>query len=120
MSFSYTSIHKAIAHLRRLSFIALFGLFVAGCGSQSGNKLSADDLHFAAFYADYLARSGGAGEDAAAPSTALTGAGLDTLFARHKIDQKTFDARLQAYSRDPELWRKVLQEVRRNLDQPTP
>ena len=120
MNLHFTLIQKGVAFLRRLLFIALFGLLVAGCGSQSGNKLSADDRHFAAFYADYLARSGGAGEDAAAPSTALTGAGLDTLFARHKIDQKTFDARLQAYSRDPELWRKVLQEVRRNLDQPTP
>jgi hypothetical protein len=117
LNLHFTSIQKGLALLRRLSFVVLFGLLVAGCGSPNRDKLGEDDLHFAAFYADYLARSGGAGEEAAAPSTALTGAGLDTLFARHKIDQKTFDARLQAYSRDPELWRKVLQEVRRNLDE---
>lgn len=117
MNLNFTSIQKGVALLRRLSFIALFGLLVAGCGSQNRDKLSANDLHFAAFYADYLARSGVVNEEAAPSSTALTAAGLDTLFARHKLDQKTFDARLQAYSRNPELWRKVLQEVRRNLDE---
>lgn len=117
MNLHFTPIQKGVALLRRLSFIALFGLLVAGCGSQNRDKLSADDLHFAAFYADYLARSGGASEESAVPYTALTAAGLDTLFARHKLNQRIFDARLRAYSRDPELWRKVLQEVRRNLDE---
>lgn len=117
MNLHFTPIQKGLALLRRLSFVALFGLLVAGCGSRNRDKLSADDLHFAAFYADYLARSGGTSEEAAASYTELSAAGLDTLFARHKLDQKTFDARLKAYSHDPELWRKVLQEVRRNLDE---
>lgn len=115
MNLHFTSIQNGVALLRRLSFIVLFGLLVAGCGSQNRNKLSPDDLHFAAFYADYLARSGTSAQSNAAPASELTAAGLDTLFVRHKLDQKTFDARLQAYSRDPELWRNVLQQVRRNL-----
>jgi hypothetical protein len=103
--------------LRRLSFIAFFGFLIAGCGLQKEDKLGADDLHFASFYADYLARSGVTAKGDTPPVAELTSVGLDSLFVRHKLDQKTFDARLQAYSRDPELWRKVLQEVRRNLGQ---
>jgi len=106
--------------LRRISFIALFALLIAGCGLQKQEKLNADDLHFASFYADYLARSGVTAKGDTPPIADLTSAGLDTLFVRHKIDQRTFDARLQAYSRDPELWRKVLQEVRRNLGSQKP
>jgi hypothetical protein len=94
----------------------LVGVALAGCGLQKQSRLGPDDLRFAAFYGDYLARSGVTVKDGATPGTELTSAGLDTLFARHGLDQKTFDARLQAYSCDPELWRKVLQEVRRNLE----
>jgi hypothetical protein len=120
LNLNFTLIHKGFALLRRLSFIALFGLLMAGCGAQNSDKLSVDDHHFAAFYADYLARSGVTDKGKAAPWTNLTPAGLDTLFVRHKLDQKTFDARLNAYSRDPELWRKVLLEVRRDLGQEKP
>jgi hypothetical protein len=115
LNINYTSIYKALARASRLPFLALFALLITGCGLQKQDKLNADDLHFASFYADYLARSGVTAKSDAAPASELTSAGLDTLFARHKLDQRTFDARLQAYSRDPELWRKVLQEVRRNL-----
>ncbi|NTW54455.1 MAG: DUF4296 domain-containing protein [Chlorobaculum sp.] len=107
--------YKALARVRSLSFLALFALLIAGCGLQTQEKLNTDDLHFASFYADYLARSGVTAKGDTPPLADLTSSGLDTLFVRHKLDQKTFDARLQAYSRDPELWRKVLQEVRRNL-----
>jgi hypothetical protein len=117
LNINFTSIYKGLAGVRRLSFLALFALLIAGCGSQNRDKLNADDLHFAAFYADYLARSGVSAKEDATPTPALTSAGLDTLFVRYKLDQRTFDARLQAYSHDPELWRKVLQEVRRNLSQ---
>ncbi|MGC8775020.1 MAG: hypothetical protein ACP5R6_07155 [Chlorobaculum sp.] len=117
MNLNFTSIQKALALFRRLFFIALFGLLMAGCSFERQDKLSADDLHFAAFYADYLARSGVTDKGDAALLPGLTPAGLDTLFVRHKLDQKTFEARLDAYSRNPELWRKVLLEVRRNLGQ---
>jgi len=106
-----------LATAKRLLFMALFGLVLAGCGSGGQDKLNADDHHFAAFYADYLARSGVAENGNVASLTDLTPAGLDTLLVRHKLSQKTLDARLDAYSRNPELWRKVLQEVRRNLSQ---
>lgn len=88
---------------------------VTGCGLQKQNRLGADDLRFAAFYSDYLARSGTVGNDTTAPSPKLTAEGLDTLFARHGLDRKRFDARLQAYSRDPVLWRSVLEKVRADL-----
>lgn len=104
-----------LAIVRRMSLILLVGVAIAGCGLQKQSRLGPDDLRFAAFYGDFLARSGVTAKDGAAPGTELTSAGLDTLFIRHGLDQKTFDARLQAYSRDPVLWRKVLQEVRLNL-----
>lgn len=100
--------------------MVLFLFFIAGCSLKAPDKLSADDHHFAAFYAEYLARSGTTDNGNAAPWSDLTSSGLDTLFTRHKLSQKAFDARLQAYSRNPELWRKVLQEVRRNLDKQQP
>jgi hypothetical protein len=93
----------------------LVGIAMVGCGLQKQSRLAPDDFRFAAFYGDYLARTGVTVKDGATPGTELTSAGLDTLFVRHGLDQKTFDARLQAYSNDPELWRNVLLEVRRNL-----
>jgi hypothetical protein len=98
-----------------MSLLLLIGVAMAGCGLQKQSRLGRDDFRFAAFYGDYLARSGVTVKDGATPAAELTSAGLDTLFVRHGLDQKTFDARLQAYSSDPELWRKVLLEVRRNI-----
>lgn len=98
-----------------LLLIVCAGMLVTGCGLQKQNRLGADDIRFAAFYSDYLARSGTVGGDDTALSPQLTAEGLDTLFARHGLDRRRFDARLQAYSRDPELWRSVLEKVRANL-----
>ena len=102
--------------LRRLPLFLAIGLFLAGCGLQGQPKLDAGDLRFAAFYGDYLSRTGLSTKNGVAPSPAITSAGLDTLFARHGMDQKTFDTKLRAYSRDPQLWREVLEQVRRDLN----
>lgn len=40
---------------------------------------------------------------------------MDSLFAMHGLDQATFNNKLKRYSQDPELWRKVLLQVRKNL-----
>lgn len=94
----------------------LAGLLITGCGLQKQNRLGADDHRFAAFYSDYLARSGvGSREGQPANDMELNAAGLDSLFARHGLDRMRFDARLRIYSQNPELWRKVLEEVRTNL-----
>ncbi|NTU58252.1 MAG: DUF4296 domain-containing protein [Chlorobiaceae bacterium] len=101
--------------LKRFTFLLASGLFLAGCGLQGEPKLDAADLRFAAFYGDYLSRSGISPKEGEAPTPALTSAGLDTLYARHGMDQKTFDAKLRVYSQDPQRWRKVLEQVRKNL-----
>ncbi|NTW52629.1 MAG: DUF4296 domain-containing protein [Chlorobiaceae bacterium] len=101
--------------LRRLPVLLVFGLLLVGCGLQGRPKLDAADIRFAAFYSDYLSRSGVSTKGGGEPSQTLTSVGLDTLFARHGIDQKGFDAKLQVYSRDPQLWREVLEQVRKNL-----
>ncbi|HWQ25281.1 MAG TPA: hypothetical protein VN367_00735 [Chlorobaculum sp.] len=101
--------------LRRLLHFVVLGLFLGGCGLQGQPKLDAADIRFAAFYSDYLVRSGVSPKDGGAPSPVMSSSGLDSLFARHGMDQKSFDAKLNAYSRDPQLWREVLEQVRRNL-----
>jgi hypothetical protein len=109
------SMTKRLNVLRRLPIIVAFALLIAGCGLQGPPKLDAADQRFAAFYSDYLARSGASVKEGEAPAPAMSSAGLDSLFARHGMDQKTFDAKLRAYSRDPRLWREVLEQVRRDL-----
>lgn len=103
------------AFFRPLPVILSLLLVLGGCGLQQEARLDADDLRFAAFYSDYLSRSGVTPNGNAAPYTDLTLAELDTLFARHGLDQKTFDAKLRAYSQNPELWRAVLERVRKDL-----
>jgi hypothetical protein len=100
---------------RRWPLLALFVLLLAGCGLQSGPKLDANDMKFAAFYSDYLLRSGTALPESADQNVAMTAGELDSLFARNGFDQKTFDAKLRSYSKDPSLWREVLLQVRKNL-----
>lgn len=103
------------AALRPLPVFLSFMVVLGGCGLQKEKKLDANDLHFAEFYGDYLARSGVTPKGKAAPYTDLTPAELDTLFARHGFDQKIFDAKLKAYSQDPRLWRAVLEHVQKEL-----
>jgi len=111
----FSKLRKLKAAFRALPVLLLFSAALSGCGLQQDKKLDADDLRFAAFYGDYLARSGVTAKGKAAPYADLTPVELDTLFARHKLDQKTFDAKLQAYSQSPRLWRKVLERVQKDL-----
>ena len=92
-------------------------LALGGCGLQHEPKLDADDLRFAAFYGDYLSRSGVTPKGKAAPYTDLSPAGLDSLLTLHGLDQATFDARLQAYSENPRLWLLLLEQVQKELRQ---
>lgn len=82
---------------------------------QKRSRLGAEDLRFAAFYGDYLSRTRHSPEGTEAITSELNAVGLDSLFRKNGLDRKSFDARLQAYSRDPELWRMVLERVRDNL-----
>jgi len=104
-----------MAAMRSLPIFVAFMVVLSGCGLQQEKALDANDLRFADFYGDYLARSGVTPKGKAAPYTDLTPAELDTLFARHGLDQKTFDAKLQAYAQNPRLWRKVLERVQKDL-----
>ncbi|NTU68576.1 MAG: DUF4296 domain-containing protein [Chlorobiaceae bacterium] len=104
-----------VGQSRRLPVLAFFALLLAGCGMQSGPKLDATDMKFAAFYGDYLVRSGTTLPDSGADSPSMTAGELDSLFARNGIDQKAFDTKLRSYSKDPALWREVLLQVRKNL-----
>mgnify|MGYP006278485379 FL=1 len=101
--------------LRSLPAFAGLAVLLAGCGLQSGPKLDATDMKFAAFYSDYLLRSGASGTADSGHGIDMSPAGADSLFARNGIDQERFDAKLRSYSKDPALWREVLLQVRRNL-----
>jgi hypothetical protein len=109
------SIRKRRQVLSRFLFFVLIGLAVAGCGMSKQERLGADDLRFAAFYGDYLSRMRHSPEGGDMITPELNAVGLDSLFRKNGLDRKSFDARLQAYSQDPELWRKVLERVRDNL-----
>ncbi|NTV01228.1 MAG: hypothetical protein HGB04_00380 [Chlorobiaceae bacterium] len=95
--------------------MAVFALLLSGCGLQPGAKLDASDMKFAALYGEYLQRSGTLRPDSSSPGVALSGAELDSLFARNGLDRKTFDAKLRSYSKNPQLWGDVLAQVRKNL-----
>lgn len=102
---------------RALSILpaAFLLLPLSGCDLQGAAGLDATDRKFAALYCEYLVRSGAddpAGNEQAA---SLGSAELDSLFARHGIDQRTFDARLSTYARNPGRWREVLALVRKNI-----
>ena len=106
----------ALKGLSRRWPVILAGMFfLAGCSLQNGPKLDATDLRFASFYSDYLVRSGASAPDSSAKGVAMSSAGLDSLFLHHGLDQKSFDAKIRAYSKDPQLWREVLVQVRRDL-----
>lgn len=99
----------------RIVAAALLLLSIAGCDLQGNEGLDATDRKFASLYAEYLVRSGAdePADNASAPP--LASAELDSLFARHGIDQRTFDARVYAYAKSPDRWREVLALVRRNI-----
>lgn len=101
--------------LRRFALMGACLVFLGGCGIQGRPGLDATDRKFAAFYSEYLVRTGAAEPSDSLKSLPLTSGDLDTLFARSGLDQQTFDAKLRAYSRDPALWREVLIQVRKNL-----
>ena len=106
---------RIVRCLRSLSALAGLAALLAGCGLQSGPKLDATDMKFAAFYSDYLLRSGASGTEDAGNGIDISPAGVESLFARNGIDQNSFDAKLRSYSKDPALWREVLLQVRKNL-----
>lgn len=103
--------------LRRLPAMGLCLVVLAGCSLQGAPGLDSTDRKFAAFYSDYLVRSGSAEPSDSVQALPLTSGDLDSLFVRHGIDQKIFDEKLRAYSKDPALWREVLVEVRKQLRQ---
>ncbi|NTV26356.1 MAG: DUF4296 domain-containing protein [Chlorobiaceae bacterium] len=103
------------ASLRRFGLMAACLLFMTGCSLQSGPSLDAADRKFAALYSEYLVRSGAAEPSDSARGIPMTSGDLDSLFVKHGIDQKTFDTKLRAYTKDPALWREVLLQVRKNL-----
>lgn len=103
--------------LRLAMLLPLFApgsLLLSGCGPGSGTRLGSPDMKFAAIYSEYLSRSGTlAGRRAAASGTVPHG--LDSVFVRHGLDQRAFDARIRAYSKNPRLWHEVIVQVRKNL-----
>jgi hypothetical protein len=94
---------------------AVLLLPMAGCDLQGAAGLDATDRKFAALYGEYLVRSGADDPSGNGQAASLDSAELDSLFARHGIDQRTLDARLSAYARDPGRWREVLALVRKNI-----
>jgi len=108
----WTTYKRAV---RTLLAAAACTVFMTGCGLPGGPRLDATDRKFAAFYGEYLVRTGSADPSDSIPGEPMTSADIDSMFVRHGIDQKTFDTKLRSYSKDPALWREVLGLVRKNL-----
>ncbi|ACF46223.1 conserved hypothetical protein [Prosthecochloris aestuarii DSM 271] len=100
--------------LHSLSLTAL--LFCFGCSESADRALDEADLHFAGFYADYLVQSG-VDEPSSEQVAYLDFDTLDSLLGNHELSINQFNQLTRRYQNDPLLWKNVLQQVRRNLEQ---
>ncbi|NTU43902.1 MAG: hypothetical protein HGA99_00045 [Chlorobiaceae bacterium] len=97
----------------------IFSSALLGCSEKKLSKLDQDDIRFAGFYSDYLLQSGIPAGDDVIVSAVLDAAQLDTLLLRHTLSRERFAFKAQSYSRNPDLWRLVLLQVRENIRKKT-
>ncbi|WP_076790398.1 hypothetical protein [Chlorobium sp. KB01] len=97
----------------------IFSSALFGCSEKKVSKLDMDDIRFAGFYSDYLLQSGIPAGDDVIVSALLDPAQLDTLLVRHTLSRERFTFKTQTYSRNPDLWRLVLLQVRENIRKKT-
>lgn len=97
-----------------LSLFACMAI-LAACSVESAPKIDQTDMRFAAFYSDYLLQSGITEQNGSQEPLTISSSEVDSLFMKHGLTREAFDKKLQLYGREPELWRDVLVQVRKNL-----
>ena len=96
-----------------LSFV--FCCALSGCSEKKSSVLDMDDIRIAGFYCDYLLLSGVESDNGGVELAVIDSADLNELLVRHALTRESMQRKMEAYKRNPELWRLVLEQVRANI-----
>ena len=100
----------------RGSFVCLvFVCALSGCSEKKLSPLDKDDVHFAGFYSDYLLESGVATSNEDVVLTLLDSGDINELLVRHALTRERLNRKMEAYKKNPELWKSILVRVRANV-----
>ena len=100
---------------RNFLLCLVFVSVLSGCGEKRLSPLDKDDVHFAAFYSDYLLESGVAPGSGGAELSVLDSADINELLARHALTRERLNWKMAVYRKNHELWRAILVQVRANI-----
>jgi hypothetical protein len=101
--------------LRTSFFCFVFCYAFSGCTEKKTSGLDKDDIRVAGFYCDYLLISGVEPRDGGVELTAIDSVDLNELLVRHALTRESMTRKIDAYKKNPELWRSVLEQVRANI-----
>ena len=93
----------------------VFVSVLSGCGEKRPPHLDRDDVHFAAFYSDYLLASGVTPGNGGAELSVLDSADINELLLRHALTRERLSWKIAVYRKNHELWRSILVQVRANI-----
>ena len=102
-------------YFRSLFFSLVFGLVLFGCSEKKSFTLDNDDIRFAGFYSDYLLLAGVPGEKENVVRNPVNAEELNELLVRYAFTRESLHRKSEAYRENPELWKKVLLQVRENM-----
>ncbi|MFZ4526158.1 MAG: hypothetical protein ACOYOE_11610 [Chlorobium sp.] len=94
-------------------FVVCCSLF--GCSEKKPVLLDKDDVRVAGFYCDYLLLSGVEPRDGGVELTSIDSVDLNELLVRHALSRESITRKIDAYKKNPELWKSVLELVRVNI-----
>ncbi len=101
--------------LRNSLLCLVFVSVLSGCSEKRISPLDRDDVHFAAFYSDYLLESGVAPGNGGTELSVLDSAAINELLLRHALTRDRLNWKLSVYRKNHELWRSILVQVRANI-----
>jgi len=101
--------------LRTSFFVFVFCYAFSGCSEKKTSGLDKDDIRVARFYCEYLLISGVEPRDGGVELTAIDSVDLNELLLRHALTRESMTRKIDAYKKNPELWRSVLEQVRANI-----
>ena len=88
---------------------------LSGCSERKAVVLDKDDIRVAGFYCDYLILSGvepGSGEGQVSSMDLVD---LNQLLERHYLTRERMIQKLEAYKKNPRLWKLLLEQVHINI-----
>ncbi len=100
---------------RGLSLFFALALVFSGCSEKKSSQLDQQDIRFAGFYSDYLLLSGVTATEGGVTFASLESAELQELLLRHTLTREQLNLKVELYKDNPELWQKVLLQVRQNI-----